>query len=215
MIYVSVHGVNNGSPWLCQPDQWDICISSPSCADDITLMSNTKGGLDRMMHYAHMYGRRCRMTLSAIKTSCIVFGEWKVVKRQNMLTRKWAMGNKPVDETDVITHLGIRINAYLETTVGIKEMCKKGKAILFSLTRLGVRPNALNPKTASNIWSKIALPSFTYGCQLWRMNVSNIDNIERTQKYVAKIVQSIPMRTHDEIARGAHWMKYHEIRHQL
>ena len=34
------------------------------------------------------------------------------------------------------------------------------------------------------------------------MNVSNIDDIERTQKYVAKTVQSLPMRTHDEIARG-------------
>ena len=39
------------------------------------------------------------------------------------------MGNKPVEETYVITHLGIRINAYLETTVRIKEMCKKAKAI--------------------------------------------------------------------------------------
>ena len=83
-------------------------------------------------------------------------------------------------------------SAYLETTVRIKEMCKKGKAIFFSLTRVGVRPNALNPITASNIWSKIALPYFTYGCQLWRMNVSNIDDIERTQKYVAKTVQSLP-----------------------
>ena len=32
--------------------------------------------------------------------------------------------------------------------------------------------------------------------------MSNIDDIERTQKYVAKTVQSLPMRTHDEIARG-------------
>ena len=65
-----------------------------------------------------------------------------------------------------------------------------------------VKPNGLNPLTSANIWNKIGLPSFIYGCELWTLNSTNLCEIERVQKYVAKSIQSLPIRTHDEIARG-------------
>ena len=54
----------------------------------------------------------------------------------------------------------------------------------------------------NKIWNKIGLPSFIYGCELWTLNSTNLCEIERVQKYVAKSIQSLPIRTHDEIARG-------------
>ena len=79
-------------------------------------------------------------------------------------------------------------------------MCRKEKGTYFCLTNVGVKPNGLNPLTSANIWTKIGLPSFIYGCELWILNSTNLCEIERVQKYVAKSTQSLPIRTHDEIA---------------
>ena len=101
-----------------------------------------------------------------------------------------------------VVHLGITIDAFLNSSIRIKEMCNKGKGIFFSLAHVGVRGHGLNPLTSANIWSKIALPAVTYGCELWKINATNMSELERIQKYVAKAIQSFPVRTHDEIARG-------------
>ena len=105
----------------------DTCMSSPSYADDIVLLSNTKNGLQKMMNYIHIYGNKWRISFSASKTKCMVFGETKMSKTTCMSSRSWELGGSSVCETESFVHLGIQINAYLDTTNKVKEMCRKGK----------------------------------------------------------------------------------------
>ena len=179
-------------------------LGSPAYADDIVLLSNTKSGLTRMMYYMYEYCRQWRLSFSPTKTKCLVFGETRASKSVAKLKRKWKLGEDIIEESESIVHLGITIDAFLNSSIRIKEMCNKGKGIFFSLAHVGVRGHGLNPLTSANIWSKIALPAVTYmyGCELWKINATNMSELERTQKYVAKAIQSFPVRTHDEIARG-------------
>ena len=137
----------------------DTCMSSPLYADDIVLLSNMKNGLQKMMNYIHIYGNKWQISFSASKTKCMVFGETKLSKTTCMSSQSWELGGSSVCETESFVHLGIQINAYLDTTNKVKEMCKKGKGTYFSLTHVGVKPNGLNPLTSANIWNKIGLPS--------------------------------------------------------
>ena len=81
-------------------------------------------------------------------------------------------------------------------------MCSTGKVFSLALHMLGCKATALIPLTSTNIWSQFAQPAVTYGCQLWKINATNMSELEITQKYVAKPIQSFPVRTHGEIARG-------------
>ena len=177
-------------------------LGSPAYADDIVLLSNTKSGLTRMMYYMYEYGRQWRLSFSHIKTKCLVFGETRASKSVAKIQRKWKLVENIIEESESIVHLGITIDAFLNSSIRIKEMCNKGRGIFFSLAYVGARGYGLNPLTSANIWSKIALPAVTYGCELWKINATNMSELERTQKYVAKAIQSFTVRTHDEIARG-------------
>ena len=55
----------------------DIDVSSPTLADDTLLLANTVNGLQRMMDYAHQYGKLWCLTYSVAKTKCMTFGETK------------------------------------------------------------------------------------------------------------------------------------------
>ena len=164
----------------------NIPVGSLSYADDIVLMSSTKKGLDRMMYNMNACGRMWRISYSATKTKCLVFGESKSSKRSLMATRSWYMGDKSIEECLDIVHLGIKLDTCLNTTIRIKDMCTKGKAIFFSLSQVGVRPSAFNPLTSANVWSKVALPAMTYGCELWQLSATNLGQLEIAQNLLPK-----------------------------
>ena len=177
-------------------------LDSPAYADDIFLLSNTKSGLTRMMYYMYECGIQWHLSFSPTKTKCLVFGETRASKFVAKIKRTWKLGENTIEESQSIVHLGITIDGFLNSSIRLKEMCNKGKGIFFSLAHVGVRGHGLNPLTSANIWFKIALPAVTYGCELWKINATNMSELDRTQKYVAKAIQSFPVQTHDEIARG-------------
>jgi hypothetical protein len=85
------------------------------------------------------------------------------------------------------------------------EMCNKGKASIAALAavHVGARDKGLNPMVSSSLWQKVSLPSMLHGAELWtNLTVTEIDMLERTQKYAAKLIQGFHIRTHDEVARG-------------
>ena len=84
---------------------------------------------------------------------------------------------------------------------GIKT-CIKGKGIFFSLSQVGLRPGAFIPLISANVWSKVALLAMTYGCELWQLNATNLEQLVIARKFVAKTILVFRIRTHDEIARG-------------
>ena len=57
-------------------------------------------------------------------------------------------------------------------------------------------------RPSANVWSKVALPSITYGSEFWTPNVTGMSELELAQNFAAKTIQSLGIRTHDEIAWG-------------
>ena len=64
---------SNDALWIS-----DVYMGSPAFADDITLLSGTKSGLNRMKNGTKRYGELWRISFSAVKTMCMVFGEPRV-----------------------------------------------------------------------------------------------------------------------------------------
>jgi hypothetical protein len=82
-------------------------------------------------------------------------------------------------------------------------MANKGYSIYGSLLGCGLNENGLSPLISSHIWHRISLPSMLYACELWNnMPQTHINMLEKVQKTIAKSIQGLYRRTHDEIVRG-------------
>ena len=178
-------------------------ISSPTLADDTVLLSNKVDGLNVMINKAFLYSRMWRIIFSETKTKCMVFGETKYKNEINMCKRKWYMGTKSIEEVSHIIHVGNKLCSYNSTKERTDDVCKKGYTLLAGLTAIGMKSNMLSPTTSSTLWQKVCIPSILFSSEVWgKLNKTQTNKLEQLQVHVAKRVQGLHWRTHNEIARG-------------
>ena len=181
---------------------YDLQVSSLTLADDAVLLSLTKAALERMMGRTWTYGRKNRTKHSVPKTKCMVFDS-KRPRRDTKRHRRWKLGPHDIEEVDSYCHVGIILNSHFVSKPRTVEMCSKGKSSIAALGAVGARDWGLNPIVSASLWQKVSLPSMLHGSELWTsLTSTEIDMLEVTQKYAAKLIQGFPTRTHDEIARG-------------
>ena len=182
---------------------YGIDVGSLTLADDTVLLANTVNGLQRMINLAADYGEKWRIVYSTPKTKCITFGETKISNAKNRANRKWHMKSTPIEEVSEYCHVGVKLNAFHCTKNRTADMTKKGYSIYGSLLGCGLHAQGLSPSTSSHIWQKISLPSMLYGCEVWgKITKSEENMLNKVQKTVAKSLQNLNWRTHDEIVRG-------------
>ncbi len=73
----------------------NLSVGSPMFADELTLMSRLKRGLDCMLTHVHHYSLKWRLTFNEKKTVVLTFGE----ERHNasaIMNRKWQIGGKTI-----------------------------------------------------------------------------------------------------------------------
>jgi hypothetical protein len=181
----------------------DMDVSSPTLADDTLLMSNTVNGLQRMMHCAHEYGKLWRLSFSVAKTKCMTFVETKGLNEMNRYNRLWLLGTDIIEEVNHFTYLGSTLCAFLSSNQRTKDVCRKGYALIGSLSSTGFNSTDMSPKICSTVWFRACLPSFLYSCETWgKMSKQEYSDMEKIHKTVLKYIQGLHIRTHDEIARG-------------
>ena len=133
----------------------------------------------------------------------MVFGEKRYHKKRGKRKRKWYFGEREVEETATYMHVGVKLSSNNSSKERTREQCNKGKGMLAGLSAVGVRSTALNPIISSQLWETVCIPSMLHGSELWcNLTSTEVDGLEKTQKLAAKCIQGLPMRTHDEVARG-------------
>ena len=74
-------------------------------ADDLTLLSRMKKGLDRLLCCLNSYALKWRIELNMNKTVIMVFGEEK--NRSNIASERiWLLGDAPLKESSIWKNLG-------------------------------------------------------------------------------------------------------------
>lgn len=201
VAYYDIHQCVSGSGDSLQYKGRD--VGSLTLADDTALLSNTVNGLQNMMNLAAEYGRKWRIVFSSTKTKCITFGEHRQKNSQHISQRQWYFNGNAIDEVQHYVHVGVKLCSYRSSYERIKDMAKKGYSIYGSLLGCGLNENGLSPLISSQIWHRISLPSMLYACELWNdIPKVQINMLEQVQKTIAKSIQGLYRRTHDEIVRG-------------
>ena len=182
---------------------YDIDISSPTMADDTLLLSVSVNGLQTMLNNAYNYSCKWRLKYSPSKTKCITFGESQYKNSRNINNRTWKLGSEKVEEVTHYNYLGIILCSYGSSAQRTDVMSKKAYSILGLLKAAGFHSDGLSPITCSSLWQRMSVPSMFYGSEIWgALPVREIRVLEQIQKQIAKHIQGLHRRTHDEIVRG-------------
>jgi hypothetical protein len=65
------------------------------------------------------------------------------------------------------------------------------RIILFMSIKV-VKPKCMTPVTNAMIWKRMILPTGLYACEIWGgLSNTEIDLLERTQRYAARFIQCI------------------------
>ena len=181
----------------------DIDVSTPTFADDTLLLSLTLSNLQAMLDNIYQYGRKWRITFSPQKSMCMTFGESRYKNRKNALTRQLYLGETPLQEVDNAIYLGMNLSAFNNTLDMIKERCNRGYSYLGSLTSLGFNATGLSPSTCATLWNRLCIPSILFSCENW-ISIPKVQYqmLEKVQRSIAKHIQGLNWRTHNEIAIG-------------
>ena len=168
-------------------------------------MANTVNGLQRMMDYAHQYGKLWRLTYLVAKTKCMTFGETKRSNDVNRHRRRWKLGSDKIEEVNHFTYLGTVLCAFLSSKQRTRDVCRMGYALLGSLSSTGFNSTDMSPVICSSVWFRACLhvPSLLYSCETWgKISQQEHSDMEKVHKTVLKYIQGLHIRTHDEITRG-------------
>ena len=170
-------------------------------ADDLTLMSRLKRGLDNMLVQVHHYSLKWRLTFNEKKTVVLTFGE----KRDNIsaiTNRRWLIGGKEIMEKSIWHNLGKDWHTDVSSLIPILEAAKKGQTIGIGLANLGCRFNGMSPLVATKLWVRIALPKMLYGAELWTLNREKLSKLEKVQNTFLRVCLGLLSGTSGSAARG-------------
>ena len=88
----------------------ELCVSSPSFADNISLLTTQQSFLAVLMHICYSCSLKWRYEFSGSKSGLVTFGETKAVHYQSMKMSEWSLGGDTLHELYDYKNLGVLKN---------------------------------------------------------------------------------------------------------
>jgi hypothetical protein len=171
-------------------------------ADDLTMLSRKKSGLDKMLQTWWEYSIKWQFTFNIKKTVVLTYGEKQEEHGTNCAIRKWKPGSLDISEKDARSNLGKIWDINKNSSVAVLSAVGRGREVCFFLMSLGSRYGGLNPIIASYLWKRIGIPKFLYGSELWKLSKDDLIELERVQNIMLRIMQGLLPGTSGSAARG-------------
>ena len=171
----------------------------PALADDVAVLANNPNDLQKIINIIYEYSKKYRFEFNCEKSNVIVFG-----KSVNKMTKcNIKLGNKVIPQVTSVTHLGFRQEATRRSLDRTLESCKKAKNAFYAMSEIGVRPTGLNPIISVDLYKKIIIPTFAYGCELWNnLKLQDIVEIQKFQHQIVKKIQGFNMYVRSDICES-------------
>ena len=125
-----------------------------------------------------------------------------------MQYRFYPLGSEKVPEKTHYDHVGIKnCNGGVYTERTINKISKSRKALSAALA-LGIERGGLSMRACNVIYWCLIIPILTYGAELWVLKLSDIEALDKYQRYAGKRIQRFPKYTPNEVSyKGLGWMR--------
>ena len=181
-------------------------------ADDVAAASTSKNNTDRILSIGQLHSCKWRYDLNADKSAVLVYGETAAQNRNNIQYRQYRLGSEKVPERTNYDHVGIKnCNGGVYTERTVNKISKSQKA-LSAASALGIKRGGLSMKACNIIYWSLIIPILTYGAELWVLKLSDIEALDKYQRYAGKRIQRFPKYTPNESSfRGLGWMRFENL----
>ncbi|CAG2200619.1 unnamed protein product [Mytilus edulis] len=123
-------------------------------ADDTTLLSGTKSGLQQMLNVVNKYAYTWRLKYNATKSTHLLFKPAKTTIKHNESKYEFCLGETKVPMKQSIIYAGTLIDSNMKSYDRTDKACKKMKMNLHSLYSIGLNRKMLQVKNISSYSTK-------------------------------------------------------------
>ena len=97
--------------------------------------------------------------------------------------RSWHLGGDVVDEVNSYKNLAVTKCYTLSSTLAIEDSLTSARIKAYSiLCDRNLNMNFTCPLIYLRLWPSICIPSLLYGCELWQLNLTQLNNLEAFQR---------------------------------
>lgn len=169
-----------------------IHIGSPTCADDIVLLSKSHQELQIMLSAQEHFAKEERYIISEAKTKAMIFNKKSTPDINEILF----LHEKSVEKVTSYTHIGIERKPCSQEIV--ENRIKTARRTSYALMGAGMHGyNGNNPKISIKIWNTYVRPILVFGLDSIVLTKKEIKQVSQYHKSVLKTIQNLPERTAD------------------
>ena len=182
----------------CGVDLGPINISAVFFADDIALFGKSSAALEKLMGITRSFFFTHHLVLSESKS--------KVMKYDARTEKMTFLGSSDfssisLEEVVSFKYLGIHLSCspyslFKTYNEQVKKKARNYMQSVLSMARSGPDRSEL----AHALWSRCALPSILYGCEIMPLNQGTISEVERCQSLVGKFILQLPRNSTNVVA---------------
>ena len=168
-------------------------------ADDIVLLADNPGELQKMINVVDKFCRQWRMSVNASKSKAMIIRSPKAA-RQHSRWWTWQYRNKPVPIVDRYEYLGVWLTSNLSWDHHIEVTSNSARKATAKLHRaFGIRKLPIRLKRL--IWLILGRPRLEYACQIWKANKTQERKLESIQHDALRRIFRTNSKTKQEALR--------------
>ena len=171
-----------------------IYLGSPTCADDVELLSNEKSGFERqrMLGITKHYSQSHKYEIHPTKSTATIMYETKNITFER---REWFLSEKPMPLEDTFDHLGLTWMAG-KSKPDLQDHISSARRTSYRLMGAGFHGvEGLNPVVSMKLVKCYVIPRLLLGLDAIVLNNSDIMLLDKYYKKLLKQLQSLPEST--------------------
>lgn len=177
---------------------YNITSCCPALADDISCLSTTPTGLQRMLDICTEYAKKWRFCFNAQKSGIVQFA---LNNRQPQITFPWHIGRDVLPLWENYSHLGIELDSTFKEKNRIETACRKGRNSFFALD--SIISKQTHPTVLLKLYKTVIMPSVLYGCEMWcNLKSKDIQMLNQFQHFIVKRILDLKTSTRSDMCQS-------------
>lgn len=172
----------------------EIGVQAPTCADDMSLLSNSSCGLQSLIHICDDTSKMDGYINQEVKSVIMKMDSIKDYPEDE----SWKLGSKDMPVVTSTTHMGILRTSTNQEMQNVETNIQKAKRTIYSLMGSGLHgENGLDPETAISLLQTYVIPILFYGLEVILPSGKALEILEIQYRKLLKQILSIPCTTAD------------------
>jgi hypothetical protein len=171
-------------------------VSALLYADDLILVSDTVGHLNKLVECLSEFCNNWGLTVNISKTKVMVFRNGGILRKYE----NWYLKNNQIENVTYYKYLGLTFSNRLIWSSAQQTLAAQANKVIALILKTTNSVKFCDINMLWTLFDKMVLPILMYGSEIW--GVDTHECIERVQSKLCKYVLKVPINTANVAVRG-------------